>query len=91
MKNVHDGLAVKNIYGNMKQKTLHKVKVKKYKMTEWEVFKKYNNLSGKEIKSKNNKEVGVRNDVITSVILHCRGEKNRGLKKTKKKMNSEEK
>ena len=44
-------------------------------MTEREVFKKYDNLSRNEMKSKNNKEVYVRNDVITSVIVHCTGEK----------------
>ena len=44
-------------------------------MTEREVFKKYDNLSRNEMKSKNNKEVYVRNDVITNVIVHGRGEK----------------
>ena len=57
-------------------------------MTEREVFKKYDNLSRNEMKSKNNKEVYVRNDVITNVIVHGRGEKQRAKKK--KKMNSEE-
>ena len=57
-------------------------------MTEREVFKKYDNLSRNEMKSKNNKEVYVRNDVITNVIVHGRGEKQKDKKK--KKMNSEE-
>ena len=50
-------------------------------MTEREVFKKYDNLSRNEMKSKNNKEVYVRNDVITNVIVHGRGEKQRAKKK----------
>ena len=52
-------------------------------MTEREVFKKYDNLSRNEMKSKNNKEVYVRNDVITNVIVHGRGEKQRAKKKKK--------
>ena len=52
-------------------------------MTEREVFKNYDNLSENELNSDNHKEVSVRNDVITSAIVHCRCEK-RG----KKQMNS---
>ena len=51
-------------------------------MTEKEVFKKYDNLSENKLNSKNNKEVYVRNDVITNIIVRCRGEKKRV--KTKK-------
>ena len=52
-------------------------KLKKYKMTEWEVFEKYANLSQDEINTKSNKNVYVRNGVMTTVIKHCRGEKKR--------------
>ena len=38
-------------------------------MTEREVFQKYDKLSENELNSKNNKEVYVRNDVMTSVIV----------------------
>ena len=60
---------------NMKEKLLQIKKFKKYKMTEREVFKKYDNLSENGQNSKNNKEVYVRNDVITSAIVHYKGEK----------------
>ena len=57
-------------------------------MTEKEVFKKYDNLSENKLNSKNNKEVYVRNDVITNIIVRCRGEKKRV--RTKKWIDSEE-
>ena len=47
-------------------------------MTEREFFEKYDNLSETELNKKDSKKVYVRNDVIISVIVHCRGEKRRG-------------
>ena len=44
-------------------------------MTERENFDKYDNLSENKLKTKSNKEVYVRNDVITTGIKRCRGEK----------------
>ena len=44
-------------------------------MTETKVFKKYDNLSKNELNTKNNREVYVRNDIITFVLKHCRGKK----------------
>ena len=41
----------------MTQKTLRKEHIKKYKMTEREIFLKYANLSENELNTKNNKEV----------------------------------
>ena len=78
MKNVNDGLGVKNIshlilkgiYDKHEIKNLTDNEIKKYKMTEREGFKKYH-LSENELNSKNNKEVYVRNDVMTSVIVCC--------------------
>ena len=55
-------------------------KLKKYKMTEWEVFEKYANLSQDEINTKSNKNVYVRSGVMTAVITRCRGEKKRQKK-----------
>ena len=37
--------------------------------------KKFTNLSEKELNTKNNKEAYVRNDVMTTIIKSCRGEK----------------
>ena len=56
---------------NMK-KNLTDNEIKKYKMAEREVFKKDDNLSENELNSNNNKDVYVRDYVITSVIVHCR-------------------
>ena len=61
----------------VKQKILQKKQVNEYKMTEREIDKKFTNLSKKELNTKNNKEVYVRNNVMTTVIKRCRGEKKR--------------
>ena len=52
-------------------------------MTERENFDKYDNLSENKLKTKSNKEVYVRNDVMTTDIKRCRGEKKR-LKKNRR-------
>ena len=65
----------------MKQKKLTKNQIRKYKMTEREIFEKYANLSEHELSEKSNKNIYVKNDVMTTVIKHCRGEKKRGERK----------
>ena len=65
MKDVQDGsgvqntfdLTLKEIYSIYKTKTLTKEQIKRYKMTEREIFGKFDNLSEGEINAKNNKEV----------------------------------
>ena len=49
-------------------------------MTERKFFKKFTNLSKKELNTKNNKQAYVRNDVITTIIKRYRGEKNKRYK-----------
>ena len=79
MKSVHDCLGVKDmsdlvlkeIYDKYERKNLTGNDIKKFKMTEWKVFKKYDNLSANELDRKNNKEVYVINDVITEMVLLC--------------------
>ena len=61
----------------VKQKNLTKEQIKKYKMTKREIFKKYDNLSEDELNTKSNKNVYVENNVMTTVIKRCRGEKKR--------------
>ena len=56
--------------------------IRKYKMTEKEIFEKYANSIEDELSAKSNKNVYVKNDVMTTVIKRCRGEKK---KKTRKK------
>ena len=46
-------------------------------MTQKEIFEKYANLSENELNAKNSKEVYAKNDVMTTVIKRCRGEKKR--------------
>ena len=61
----------------LKQKTLRKSKLKKYKLTEKEIFEKFNDLSENEVNTKKNKKLYAKNNVMTTVIKHCRGEKKR--------------
>ena len=49
-------------------------------MTEKEVFKKHDNLSENRLSEKSNENVYVKNDVISTVIKHCRGKKKRRKK-----------
>ena len=89
MKNVHKGLGVKNIsdlvlkeiYGIYKTRNLTNKQIQKYEMTEREIFEKYDNLSKDELNGKTNQNVYIKNDVMSTVIKCCRGEK----KKVKEK------
>ena len=93
MKNVHNCLGVKNvsnlnlkeIYGIYETKNLTKKQIRKYKMTEREIFEKYVNLSEDELREKSNKNVYVKNDVMTTVIKCCSGEKKKKKKNRQKK------
>ena len=49
-------------------------------MTKREIYKKFTNLSKKELNTKNNKNPYARNDVMTTIIKQCRGEKARGIR-----------
>ena len=63
-------LVLKEIYGIYIKKELTKEEIKNYKMTEREIFKKFDNLNEDESNTKSNKSVYVKN-----IIKHCRGEK----------------
>ena len=52
-------------------------------MTESEIFEKFDNVSKDELNTKNNKEVYVKNDVMTTVTKRCRGEKKKRRKKNR--------
>ena len=56
-------------------KNLTKEEIKNCKMTEREIYEKFDNLSKDELNTKSNKNVYVRNNVMTNIIKHCRGEK----------------
>ena len=82
MKDVHKGLGVKNmsdlilkeIYGIYEIKNITNKQIQKYKITEREIFEKYDNLSKDKLNTKTNKNVYVKNDVMSTVIRRCRGE-----------------
>ena len=57
----------------MRQKNPAKEQIKKCKMTEREIFEKFDNLIEDELNTKSNKKVYVKNDVMTTVIKWCRG------------------
>ena len=88
MKDVGSGIGVKNIcdlllkeiYGICETKKPYKKQVNEYKMTKRKIYKKFTNLSEKELNAKNNKEIYARNDVMTTIIKRCRGEKTRGIR-----------
>ena len=88
MKNVGNGIGVKNIsdsvlkeiYGICETKNPAKEQIKKDEITERDIFKKSDNLSEDELNTKSNKTVYVRNDVMTTVIKRCRGEKTKGIR-----------
>ena len=73
MKDVGNGLGVKNIsdlvlkeiYGILNPS---KEQVNEYKMTKRQIYKKFTNLSQEELNTKNNKNTYVKNDVMTTVI-----------------------
>ena len=79
VKNISD-LVLKEIYGICETKNLTKEQINKYKMTEREIYEKFGNLSEDELNTKSNKNIYVRNDVMTTIIKRCRGEKKRGIR-----------
>ena len=49
-------------------------------MTKREIYKKFATLSQEELNTINNKKTYVRNDVMTTVIKQCIGEKTKGVR-----------
>ena len=49
-------------------------------MTEREIYEKFSNLSEDELNTKSNKNIYVRNNVMSTIIKRCRGEKKRGTR-----------
>ena len=61
-------LVLKEIYGICETKNPTKEEVNEYKMTKREIYKKFTNLSKKELHTKNNKNPYARNDVMTTIV-----------------------
>ena len=81
VKNISD-LVLKEIYGIYEKRKLTKEETKNYKITERDIFEKFDNLSwmnisNDELNTKSSKFVYVKNNVMTNIIKHCRGEKRR--------------
>ena len=74
-------LILKEIYCIYETKNLPKEQIKNYKMTEIEIFEKYDNLSEDELNTKSNVNVYVKNDFMTTVIKRSRGEKKEAKEK----------
>ena len=89
MKDAHNGLGVKNIsdlvlkeiQGICETKKSTKEQIKKYKMTERKFFEKYANLGEDKLNIKSSKNVYVKNDVMSTVIKHCKDEKKEAKEK----------
>ena len=79
VKNISD-LVLKELCGVLKTKNLTKEQISEYKIRERELYEKFDNLSEEELNTKSNKTVYVRNDVMTTIIKPCRGEKKRGIR-----------
>ena len=73
-------LVLKEIYGICETKNPTKKQVNEYKMTKRQIYKKFTNLSDKKLNTKKNKKTYVRNDVMTTIIKRCRGEKKRSIR-----------
>ena len=84
MKNVKDGLGVKNmsdlvlkeIYGAHGKKLI-KEEIKCYKMTEREFFKAFYVFDEDSLNTKSNKTIFVKNTIMANIIKNCKGEKKR--------------
>ena len=84
MKDVGSGIDVKNrsdlvlkeIYGIFETNIPSKEQVNEYKMTKREIYKKFTNLSKKELNTINNKKTYVKNDVW-QLLLNAVEEKNK--------------
>ena len=71
VKKISD-LVLKEICGICETKNRSKKQVNEYKMTKRETYKKFTNLSEKELNKINDKKTYVKNDVITTVMKRCR-------------------
>ena len=49
-------------------------------MPKREIYEKFGNLNKDELNTKSNKNIYVRNAIMTAIIKHCRGGKKRGIR-----------
>ena len=88
MKDVGNGLVVTNIshlvlkeiYGIYEKKNSQKKKInveRVKEMTERGIYKNFTNLDEGELNIKSNKSIYTKNNTMTNIITHCKGEKKR--------------
>ena len=65
---------IKGIYEKLKKE------IKNYKMTVREIYEKFANLSEDKLNEMSNKNIYLKNTIMTNIIKHCRGQKKRGIK-----------
>ena len=88
MKDAGSGMGIKNIsdflskemHGIHKTKNPTKKQINKYKMTERGIYEKFDNLREEELNTKSDKNIYAINDVMTTIIKCCRGEKKKGIR-----------
>ena len=71
VKNISD-LILKEMYGICETKIPTKEQINEYKMTERKIYDKFDNLSENELNTKSDKNIYVRNDVMTTIIKRFR-------------------
>ena len=59
----------------LKEKNPTKEQINEYKRTESKIYEKFGNLIEGGYNTKSNKNIYVKNDVMTTIIKRCRGEK----------------
>ena len=79
VKNISD-LVLKELRGVLNRKNPTKEQISEYKITERELYEKFDNLSKEELNAKSNKTAYVRNDIMTTIIKCCRGKKKKGIR-----------
>ena len=77
--NISD-LVLKEIHDICETKNPTKEQINNYKMTERKIYKKFDNSSEDELNTMSNRNVYVKNNIMTNIIKHCGGEKKRGIK-----------
>ena len=79
VKNISD-LVLKEIYDACETKNPTKEQIKNYKMSEREIYEKFSNLNKDELNTRSYKNIYVKNDIMTTIIKRCRGEKKVGIR-----------
>ena len=74
VKNMFD-LVSKEMHGILKTKNPTKEQINEYKMTEREIYEKFDNLSEDELNTKSNRNIYVKNDIMTTIIKRVEAKK----------------